>query len=318
MKTALITALVLMVAFVGGCKLFDGGGAIDVALIVDNVDWGTSYEGHPTGDGLLVGLMTDIPATIAWGDASHTESDGYAEHTYTRAATFEVTAQAENKVGAATVTVINDPPEMGDTLLLVNGLTCGEPISVWLNPHVHGCDRSTGYFLWEGGISDPDSDEMRVNIEVHLLREKLDEGSLAGYQTVREYTVYSLHDRSVISGRWVDVMGFWFAVGWSGSLPPYPFATIPYTALEPRAEPKWLWPCPGCDPDDPIVDPDPDPDPGFELGDCFVAITIRVVDKWGEYEGKRWLYGLNVCDCDTCTNKDQRIKIDPPVLPCGI
>jgi hypothetical protein len=306
MKAIKITVVLLVIGIsLAGCSLFRADPP-EIYLVLEE-QTGKTVSGHPEGEGLRVGLQSSEPVAIAWGDGDTNNSETYYEHVYERAGSMTVTAtNGKGATATATVIVENEAPEMGDTLLLASGVLCEEPIAVWLNPHVHGCDRGTGCFLYQAGITDPEGDEIRVRVDAAVVQAYVDgEEEIKEYKRVQKVSVFSLHDRSYISGQWRDILGFWLTAGWSKVTPPYPFSTVPHTSLEPRFEPQWIWDCPGCGDDPPEEDPETPEEPGLTASDCYLEITVRVVDKWGGYNGKAWRYLMNTCNCDTCSSASE-------------
>jgi hypothetical protein len=292
-----------------------------------------SVSAHPTDaeGGLPIEIVPSEECFTDWGDGSPVslvEASG-GGHTYTRAGEFVVECWTDGdprKEATLSVTAVNQRPAIGSTLLYEDAFEWRQQLTVLVHPHVAGCNSATGEYLYDMGCFDPDGDETRKRLRVKLLQEILvgdpDEGDelppgvevgdLIRYEVLEEWSVFSIHDRSNVTGQWADVWGFWFQVGWDGSLPPYPFATWTYEALAPEISvddpftvlnigPKdWPgpdWPDCGDCPGDEEPDPDPEetPDLNEVSGDCFVQVKLEVIDRWGGFYGLAWLHDIPSC-----------------------
>lgn len=361
-RLVLMVLAVLMLFTLTGCELIQnlipGGGAVVYepleAFIFMNGGNYTSWTGHPTDEdgGLIITVRSAEPCFIDWGDGSVDTPNGtMMQHTYTWAGIFTVRCYTNDPPQEVflKVTATNERPVIGYTLLYDSILSWRQGYTVLLNPHIGGCDSATGEFLYDAGVIDPDGDSTRKRITAQLVQEVLTDGEVTGYKTLETWTVFSIHDRSNITNKWVDVWGFWFSAGGTGVIPPYPFGTWPYGALDPsgvgpmaldlpecpdvsmKALPvpmDWPgpdWPDPGCpdceDPEDPPVDPD-DPDdpedppanPVVTAGDCYALIKVEAVDQWGGYAGLVWKYGMPSCS-ENCSGGGSPTV--PPVTPPG-
>ena len=326
-SVSVVTVLAVVLLIVSGCTLFDGllGGKkqtlpLGASLWYKGQQY-TSVTAHPldSDGGLVVTVKLEDECYTDWDDGSPVESvNREASHAYTRKGTFAIECWAEDGntryESKFSVVSTNEKPTIGKTLLYQDALHTGDAIACWLTPHIGGCNAD-GSYLYSGGIIDPDGDEMRKRITVNEVQEKLVDGVLARLEVVKKYSVFSLHDRSNITGRWVDVWGFWLAVGWTGQIPPYSFGMVPYESLAPRLvlDPLFLpqglfvkgwdfpvWPDPGCpdcdgDDDDEITDPSPEETDG----ETYVRITVESIDRWGGYYGLRWRYDVSGKTCST-------------------
>jgi len=339
--------LLLPLIFLCGCSWIQGltppidKTPLDVVLIYQGQQYNV-VQAHPLDSvgGLEVSLRAEESHYVNWGDGGPNEhSSGSVYHVYESAGEFEILCWTDSKEKSFRVIAENQRPMIGNSLLYNDSLLWRDAVAVWLNPSVSGCDSSTGNFLYERGILDPDGDETRVRIRVDVVREWLVNDIPSRHEVIKECTVYSIHDRSVITNQWADVWGFWFSVGHQGMHPPYPFATIPYSALAPdytKNEPFALgsvgpmawpmpdWPDPGCtdcdDEDTGTEDPEAgDPEAGDveeEQGQCFVRIIIQVIDRWGGYYGLTWLYPAP-CSDNHCSTPDPSMPNPSPPIPCN-
>ena len=359
-RLLIFMAAVLLTCGLTGCELFQNflgpGGVndslpLEAFLIYGNGQWLTLYA-HPTiqDGGLVVTVGTSEPCHVDWDDGTEVGQTGVGNtvsHTYIRQGTYAIrcwtdVVDRDWKEAELTVVVENQRPDIGPYIIDDSQLNWRQNMEVLLNPHVAGCDSATGEFMYMYGTSDPDGDPMQMRINVWLVQEVLREsdGVQVGWHTVEKWTVFSLHDRSRIGNQWAPIWGFWFQVGWTGALPPFPFNTWPYEALAPRSVldhdgeevlmsamglpspmdwpgPDWPdqpgWP-PASDPD-----PDPDPDPEEEptvLGDCFTKVMEEGVDPWGGYRHQVWFIPLNGCGGVCAPGPGPTV---PPITPptCG-
>jgi len=299
----------------------------------------TRYERvvqHPQDSlgGLPVRVDVSEPCFINWGDGSATywSESLSTSHTYTSEGKFAINCWLEGQQPVTfEVVATNTRPVIGEDLLTEPKLHWRDDYLVLLSPHVAGCNGATGEYTYDMGVIDPDGDETRKRFTVTLIREVLvgepDEGEdlpdgysvgdLLRYDTVQEFSVFSLHDRENVTGNWADVWGVWFRIGWSGQVPPWPFGTwtyeslapdyvdapdpFPTAALSPKEWPQPDWPdpgeCPDCGGDEPNEPPDPYV-PETE-GDCFIKIVLQAVDRWGGYYGLAWKYPIS-CEDNWC------------------
>ena len=368
MKKHSIRAAVLLVALAvifgtAGCSLLGiGNEEVVIPLEANLIFEGGTFEtvqAHPQdANGLLVSIEVSENCKIDWGDKSSLEDyEGIILHHYfTRQGSYTVKASVVDgdtlKEKKLYVVLENQNPYMADFLTMDFGYTGGgssqsgmspfiyrENLTIPLNPRVAGCDSTTGEFTYSYGTFDPDGDEIRFRIRALKQQEGLVDGIRAKWFTIEEWAVFSLHDRSLISGIWSEIMGFWLQTGWKGMIPPFPFATVSRESLLPREHELFksidamstsnsfksligdlppLWPpCEDCD------DPDPDPDPDdpvieYEGGDCYLRIIVQVMDRFGGYNQHVWDYPLVSCDCSGCSSPYIFSPIKPPCASgCG-
>jgi len=342
----LLLTLVLAVGL-AGCELISnlvtpGGGdpvPLEVFLVIRGQRVVSARE-HPVDalGGLPVGVWASEACYIDWGDGSPVSellAAGETPHLYLRQGEYDIRCWTDPDGGGwreATLSldVTNMNPVIGRYFCSDPTLSWRQNLSVWLNAHVGGCNGATGEYLYDWGMMDPDGDETRVRWNVDLVQEILVDGAVVRYEFVESWTVFSGHDRSVISNKWADVWAIWLQVGYAGALAPFPFLTVPYDSLVPeyRDESVWGelgikdwggpdWPdCGDCDdPEEP--DPDPEPDPEEERGACLMRVKQEVMDRWGGYKHQIWFIPLNGCTAGCQTAPPALPPVVGPGIPCG-
>ena len=348
-----VLAAVLMLGLTG-CELFPNlfGGPGDINdpvpleafLIYGGGQWVT-LRAHPSLEdgGVKVTVQVSEACHVDWDDESELGQTGGAgnsiSHTYTRQGTYIIrcwtdVVDRDWKEVELTVVVENQNPIIGPSCVDDPQLGWRQNMTVLMNPRVQGCDSATGAFMYQYGVVDPDGDDTRARINIWLVQEFTVDGERVRWDTVEPWTVFSVHDRSVITNQWVDVWGFWFQVGYIGSIPPWPFATWDHAALEPAGfyeytagplgvQPKgWPvpdWPdCGDCDDpvDPPPADPPDEEEPEEVAGDCYVKMMWEVIDPWGGYRHQVWFIPLNGCAYQ-CGGTPCPPVVQPPGGGCG-